>query len=162
MRAFFSVLATAALCLTGCSSAYQRTYDQETQLLEEQRRIREQQQEAAQRQEALKYVAVVLFAVNSAVIDEDGFRELDWFLEKIRSYPNATIDVKGYTDSTGSEARNQPLSNKRAWAVQDYLVSRGIRADHIFASGYGASDPTRPNVDSKGRTQNRRAEVRVH
>jgi outer membrane protein OmpA-like peptidoglycan-associated protein len=161
MRAFFPVLATAALCLTGCSSAYQRTYDQETQLLEEQRRIREQQEEA-QRQEARKFVAVVLFAVDSAEIDEDGFRELEWFLEKVRAYPNVTIEVKGYTDSTGSEAHNQPLSKERAWAVQDYLISRGVSADHIFARGYGASDPARPNVDAKGRTQNRRAEVRVY
>ncbi len=160
MRAFLPVLVVAALCSSGCPSAYDRTYDQETQLLEEQRRIREQREEA-QRQEAQKYVAIVLFAVDSAEIDEAGFRELDWFLEKIGPYPHVAIDVKGYTDATGSEAHNQPLSNQRAWIVQDYLVSRGIRADQITASGFGDSDPARPNVDSKGRTQNRRAEVRV-
>jgi outer membrane protein OmpA-like peptidoglycan-associated protein len=153
MRAFLAALVVAALCSSGCPSAYDRTYERETQLLEEQERIR-QQREEAQRQEARKYVAIVLFAVDSA-------GELDWFLEKISPYPHVAIDVKGYTDSTGSEARNQPLSDKRAWIVQDYLVSRGIRADQIFASGFGASDPARPNVDSKGRTQNRRAEVRV-
>jgi outer membrane protein OmpA-like peptidoglycan-associated protein len=119
------------------------------------------QREESERQEARKYVAIVLFAVDSAEIDEAGFRELDWFLEKVRPYPHVAIDVKGYTDSTGSEAHNQPLSNKRAWVVQDYLVSRGIRADHVSASGFGPTDPARPNVDSKGRTQNRRAEVRV-
>jgi len=160
MRAFLAALVVAARCSSGCPSAYDRTYDKETQLLEEQRRIREQQEEA-QRQEARKYVAIVLFAVGSAEIDEAGFRELDWFLDQIRPYPQVAIDVKGYTDSTGSEARNLPLSNERAWAVQDYLVSRGIAADRIFASGFGATDPARPNVDAKGRTQNRRAEVRV-
>ena len=160
MKATFPLLVIAAVFAAGCPSAYQRTYDQETARLDAEQQAREQLQEA-QRQEARKYVAVVLFAVNSAVIDEDGFRELDWFLEKIRSYPNATIDVKGYTDATGSEAHNQPLSNKRAWVVQDYLVSRGIGPDRISASGFGDSDPARPNVYSKGRTQNRRAEVRV-
>jgi outer membrane protein OmpA-like peptidoglycan-associated protein len=99
--------------------------------------------------------------VGRAEIDDAGFRELNWFLEKIRPYPHVAIDVKGYTDSTGSEAHNQPLSNQRAWVVQDYLVSQGIRSDRIFASGFSASDPARPNVDSRGRTQNRRAEVRV-
>jgi outer membrane protein OmpA-like peptidoglycan-associated protein len=160
MKAFLAALVVAALCSSGCPSAYDRTYDRETQLLEEQRRIREQREEA-QRQEARKYVAIVLFAVGGAEIDDAGFRELDWFLEKISPYPHVAIDVKGYTDATGSEAHNQPLSNKRAWVVQDYLVSRGIGPDRISASGFGDSDPARPNVDSKGRTQNRRAEVRV-
>jgi outer membrane protein OmpA-like peptidoglycan-associated protein len=160
MRALLPALIVAALCAGGCPSAYDRAYDQETQRLEEQQQIREQREEM-QRQEARKYVAIVLFAVDGAEIDDAGRRELDWFLEQIRPYPNVSIEVKGFTDSTGSEAHNQPLSNKRAWVVQDYLVSRGVRADRISASGFGASDPARPNVDSKGRTQNRRAEVRV-
>jgi outer membrane protein OmpA-like peptidoglycan-associated protein len=162
MRAFSTVLAVAALCLTGCQSTYQRTYDEEMQRHEEQRRILDQQQAEAQRQEARKYVAIVLFALNSAEIDEDGFRELDWFLEKIRPYPNVTIEVKGYTDSTGREAHNQPLSNRRAWAVKDYLISRGVQEDYIFARGYGAAAPARSNVTAAGRRQNRRAEVRVY
>jgi outer membrane protein OmpA-like peptidoglycan-associated protein len=160
MRALLAALAVAALCSSGCPSAYDRTYDRETQRLQEQEQLRLQRQEA-ERQEARKYVAIVLFAVDSAVIDEAGFRELNWFLDKIRPYPHVSIDVKGYTDSTGTEAHNQPLSNQRAWAVQDYLVSQGIPPDRIFASGFGATDPARPNVDSRGRTQNRRAEVRV-
>ena len=157
MRAFLAALVVAALCSSGCPSAYDRTYDRETQRLEQ---IRLQREEA-ERQEARKYVAIVLFAVDSAVIDEAGFRELNWFLDKIRPYPHLSVEVKGYTDSTGTEAHNQPLSNERAWAVQDYLVSQGIPADRIFTSGFGASDPARPNVDYRGRKQNRRAEVRV-
>jgi outer membrane protein OmpA-like peptidoglycan-associated protein len=160
MRALLPALAIVALCSAGCPSAYDRTYQAETERLEREQRLREQQQAAA-RQEARKYVAIVLFAVGSDEIDDAGFRELDWFLEKIAPYPGVHIEVKGYTDSTGSESRNQPLSNKRAWAAQDYLVARGISADRITASGFGPSDPARPNVDSKGRTQNRRAEVRV-
>lgn len=160
MRSLLAALVGAALCSSGCPSAYNRTYEKETQLHEEQRRIREQQEEA-QRQEAQKYVAIVLFAVDSAKIDAAGYHELDWFLKQISSAPHVAIDVKGYTDSTGSEAHNLPLSNERARAVQDYLISRGIAPDRIFASGFGATDPARPNVDAKGRTQNRRAEVRV-
>jgi outer membrane protein OmpA-like peptidoglycan-associated protein len=160
MKASIPALAIAALLASGCPSAYERTYDAETQRLEQQQRMREAQEEA-ERQEARKYVAVVLFTVNSAEIDDAGFRELDWFLEKVRPYPNVYIDVKGYTDSTGSEAHNQPLSNQRAWIVQDYLVSRGVSPDHVSASGFAEAEPARPNVSEKGRKQNRRAEVRV-
>jgi outer membrane protein OmpA-like peptidoglycan-associated protein len=157
MRAVLAALVVAALCSSGCPSAYDRTYDRETQRLQEM----QLQREAAERLEAQKYVAIVLFAVDSDVIDEAGYRELDWFLEKIRPYPHLSLEVKGYTDSTGSEAHNRPLSNQRAWAVQDYLVSQGIPPDHIFANGFGAMDPARSNVYEKGRKQNRRAEVRV-
>ena len=160
MKASIPALAIAALFASGCPSAYQRTHDAEAQRLEQQQRMREAQEEA-ERQEARKYVAVVLFAVNSAEIDSAGFHELDWFLDKIRPYSNVYIDVKGYTDSTGSEAHNEPLSNKRAWVVQDYLVSRGVSPDHISASGFAEANPAEPNVSEPGRKQNRRAEVRV-
>ena len=160
MRTLLPALLVTALFASGCPSAYQRTYDQETQRLDAEQRAREQQQEA-ERQEARKYVAIVLFAVNSDEIDEAGARELEWFLEQIAPFPHVSIDIKGYTDSTGSEGNNQTLSNKRAWAVQDYLVSRGVSADHVTASAYGADEPARDNVSAKGRKQNRRAEVRV-
>jgi outer membrane protein OmpA-like peptidoglycan-associated protein len=164
MKALLPALAAAALLAAGCPSAYQKTYDEETARLEEQQRLREQQEAArreADRQAARKYVAIVLFAVGSAEIDDAGYHELDWFLDKIAPYPDVPIEVRGYTDSTGSESKNQPLSNQRAWAVQDYLVSRGIAPGRITAAGYGASDPARPNVTADGRVQNRRAEVRV-
>jgi OOP family OmpA-OmpF porin len=103
----------------------------------------------------------VLFAVDSADIDEAGARELEWFLEQLAPFPQLHIDVKGYTDSTGSEANNHALSNQRAWAVQDYLISRGFSADHVSVSAYGEAEPARPNETAPGRKQNRRAEVRV-
>ena len=90
-----------------------------------------------------------------------GFHELNWFLDKLRPYSNVYIEVRGYTDSTGSEGDNLPLSNRRAWIVQDYLVSRGVSSDHVLASGFSDSNPARSNVNEKGRNQNRRAEVRV-
>jgi len=160
MRPLLPALLITPLLLGGCPSAYQRTYDQETQRLQAEQRAREQQLEV-QRQEARKYVAVVLFAVNSADIDEAGARELEWFLQQIAPYPNVAIEVKGYTDSTGSEANNQTLSDRRAWAVQDYLISRGVSADRVSASAYGETDPARDNASARGRKQNRRAEVRV-
>jgi len=164
MRRSLACLAVAALCVSGCQSAYNNAYDAETARLEAQQRAREQQEAAmreAQRQDLMKYVAIVLFKVGSAEIDDAGIHELTWFLDKIAGAPFVDIEVKGYTDSTGSESTNVPLSNKRAWAVQDYLVSQGISADRITAAGFGATDPARPNVTPDGRIQNRRAEVRV-
>ncbi len=160
MKAQLAALAFVALLASGCPSAYQKTYDEETARLEAQQRLRDQQM-AAERQEAHKYVAIPLFAVGSDELDDAAFREIDWFLEKIAPYPHVAIEVRGFTDSTGSEATNQPLSNKRAWNVQDYMVSRGIPADRIDASGYGATDPARPNVTPDGRVQNRRVEIRT-
>ena len=161
MKASIPALAIAALFASGCPSAYQRTLDADAQRIEQQHQRKIEAQEEAERQDARKYVAVVLFAVNSAEIDDAALHELDWFLEKLRPYSNVYIDVKGYTDSTGSEPHNQPLSNKRAWVVQDYLVSRGVSPDHISASGFAEANPAEPNVSEPGRKQNRRAEVRV-
>ena len=154
MRALIPVFASCLLVISGCQSGYNRAYEAETQRLEAEL--------AHQTDEARKYVAIVLFALNSDVIDDAGAHEIEWFLEQIAAYPMVRIGVKGYTDSTGSEANNAPLSNKRAWAVQDYLVSRGVAPERITASGFSASDPARSNQNSKGRKQNRRAEIRVY
>jgi outer membrane protein OmpA-like peptidoglycan-associated protein len=154
MRALISVLLFSLPFALGCQSGYNKAYEAETQRLEGEL--------ARQTAEARKYVAIVLFAVNSDEIDEAGAREIEWFLEKIAPFPMVRIGVKGYTDSTGSEAKNAPLSNTRAWVVQDYLVSRGVAAERISASGYSASDPARTNASVKGRMQNRRGEIRVY
>ena len=154
MRSLLPVAIAAALLSSGCQSGYNRAYEAETANLESEL--------ARQTDEARKYVAIVLFAVDSDIIDATGAREIDWFLDKTAAYPMVRIGVKGYTDSTGSEARNVPLSNRRAWAVQDYLVSRGVAPERITASGYSASDPARTTPNAKGRTQNRRAEIRVY
>lgn len=154
MRALIPALLSSLLFMLGCQSGYNNAYEAETQRLEGEL--------ARQTEQARKYVAIVLFSLNSDVIDDAGAREIEWFLEKIAPFPMVQIGVKGYTDSTGSEAQNVPLSNKRAWVVQDYLVSRGVAPERITASGYSASDPARSNTNAKGRTQNRRAEIRVY
>ena len=102
------------LCVFGCASAYERTYDQELGRLRNQERQR-QDMEAAERAEAQKYVAVVYFGVGSSMIQEEGYRELLWFTDKIAPYRDqARVDVKGYADSSGHEQFNQELSNERA------------------------------------------------
>ena len=154
MRALIPALMTSLVFAIGCQSGYDNAYEAETRRLENEL--------AWQTEQARKFVAIVLFSPNSDVIDEAGAREIEWFIDKTAPYPMVRIGVKGYTDSTGSEAHNAPLSNTRAWAVQDYLVSRGVAPERINAGGYSASDPARTNTNSKGRKQNRRAEIRVY
>ena len=72
-----------------------------------------------------------------------------------------TIAVKGHTDATGDDARNLELSKKRADAVKDYLVSRGVAAERIRAEGRGKQEPVAPNDTAEGRAQNRRVEIIV-
>ena len=69
------------------------------------------------------------------------------------------IAVEGHTDSVGDDEKNMQLSEKRAEAVRDYLVSSGLGSDRITASGKGEADPVATNKTAAGRQQNRRVEL---
>ncbi len=155
-----AVAAVTALLLQGCPSAYQRTYEKETQRLENRQRVADEQEKAAHA-EAQKYVAVIYFAVGSAVIDADGQRELKWFVQQMQPYPQAMIDVHGFADSTGKEASNQGLSVERATNVKSFLAAQGIDASRIVMQGFGEQYPAASNESVKGRRNNRRVEVTV-
>ena len=77
------------------------------------------------------------------------------------AYPDLHLEVEGHTDAIGSDAYNQQLSEKRAAAVQDYLVQQGIAASSIAARGLGKLQPAADNSTSAGRQQNRRVELIV-
>ncbi len=74
--------------------------------------------------------------------------------------PDSKMVVEGHTDSQGSASTNQELSQKRAQAVRDYLVSRGIAGDRVTAEGFGPSRPVANNGSAEGRADNRRVENR--
>jgi outer membrane protein OmpA-like peptidoglycan-associated protein len=155
-------VALAALVATvlGCPSAYQRTYDQTTERLEAQAQA-ERASEQAAHAEASRYAAVVYFPVGSATLDDDARHQLRWFVGKMQPYPQAGFLVQGFADSTGSEARNQGLSQDRAQAVATYLQSQGIAADRMAVQGFGTQSPAATNASAKGRRNNRRVEVTV-
>lgn len=146
--------------LAGCPSAYQRTYDQETALLEQQKRAADAQA-TAEHAQAQKYAAVIYFAVGSATIDADGQRQLRWFVKQMQPYPEARIQVQGFTDSTGAEATNAGLSLARAEAVSSYLSSQGIASSRIATQSFGSEYAAESNETTKGRRNNRRVEVTV-
>jgi outer membrane protein OmpA-like peptidoglycan-associated protein len=79
----------------------------------------------------------------------------------LQSYPGLKLQVEGYTDSVGSDEFNQKLSENRADAVRDFLVSQGVSTDNISATGYGKTNPVADNATGQGRQQNRRVNLVV-
>jgi outer membrane protein OmpA-like peptidoglycan-associated protein len=71
------------------------------------------------------------------------------------------MEIGGYTDSTGSEQYNNSLSEKRALAVVDYLIKKGISTDRLKYKGYGNTSPLGDNVTIEGRKLNRRTEAKI-
>lgn len=103
----------------------------------------------------------VTFGVDSANIDP-GFRStLDQVASTLTQYEKTYVDVMGHTDSTGSDAYNQTLSERRASAVADYLAGRGVQSARLATRGYGESQPKASNLDAAGRSANRRVEIRL-
>jgi outer membrane protein OmpA-like peptidoglycan-associated protein len=103
----------------------------------------------------------VTFGVDSANIDA-GFRNtLDQVASTLTQYEKTYVDVMGHTDSTGSDAYNQILSEGRASAVADYLSIRGVQSARLATRGYGESQPKASNLDPAGRSANRRVEIHL-
>jgi outer membrane protein OmpA-like peptidoglycan-associated protein len=105
----------------------------------------------------------VTFATGSATINSRFRDTLDDVAESLTRYPSSLIDVYGYTDSTGSEEFNMQLSDRRAQAVADYLVARGVDRSRIRSRGFG-EDPryaVGDNATEAGRALNRRVEILI-
>jgi outer membrane protein OmpA-like peptidoglycan-associated protein len=79
----------------------------------------------------------------------------------LEAYPGLKVQVEGYTDSVGSDEYNQKLSENRAGAVKDFLVSQGVSANNITSQGFGKADPVADNSTAAGRAQNRRVNLVV-
>ena len=79
----------------------------------------------------------------------------------VQAYPGLKLQVEGHTDSTGTPAFNQKLSEQRAYTVRDYLVQQGVDISSITAAGFGPSVPIADNISSAGRQKNRRVEIIV-
>jgi len=79
----------------------------------------------------------------------------------LQAYPGLKLQVEGYTDSVGGDEYNQKLSENRAGAVRDFLVSQGVSMDNISATGYGKNNPVADNSTAQGRAKNRRVQLVV-
>jgi len=98
----------------------------------------------------------VQFALNSAELTDEGRKTLDEIAENLTRLKFVSGTVVGHTDSSGAEAYNQKLSERRAQAVADYLQTRGIAAGRLTASGAGETQPIADNKTADGRALNRR------
>ena len=103
-----------------------------------------------------------LFAFDSAVIKPDLAAKLDEVAGRLSGRDYSSVNVVGHTCSIGSDAYNQGLSERRARAAADYLVSKGVDGGKISASGQGESNPAYSNDTRDGRAKNRRVEISVN
>jgi len=101
------------------------------------------------------------FAYNSAAVEPQFRRTLDQVGQVLGEYDRTYIDIYGHTDSTGSEAYNQDLSERRAGSVADYLETRGVRGARIGTRGFGELQPIASNDTETGRAANRRVEIKI-
>ncbi|WP_050908492.1 OmpA family protein [Vibrio harveyi] len=103
--------------------------------------------------------ATVQFGLESAELQDAS--AFNGTVELMNTYPQAQVEINGYSDTTGSEAYNQQLTEKRAQAVADHFQAEGIAADRMTVKGMGEANPVASNETREGREQNRRVEVVV-
>jgi outer membrane protein OmpA-like peptidoglycan-associated protein len=118
---------------------------------------------AATRREPRGFVVTlssgVFFDTGKSALKKGAQATLNRIAEQLKANPDIRIVVEGHTDSTGSTATNQTLSEKRAQAVRDFLVNAGVPADRITSAGRGEEQPVATNNTAAGRQQNRRVEL---
>jgi outer membrane protein OmpA-like peptidoglycan-associated protein len=101
----------------------------------------------------------ITFATGSADLNSGFFGVLDSVALVLKEYDKTIIDVAGHTDSVGSDAINQTLSERRAQTVGTYLRSKGVNDQRIATAGFGKTHPVASNETPDGRQQNRRVEL---
>ncbi|WP_405563011.1 OmpA family protein [Polaribacter sp. Asnod6-C07] len=103
----------------------------------------------------------ILFNTNRASFKSGVTKQLDGMIGVMNEFEKAEFDINGYADSTGTAAYNLMLSDKRANAVKNYLVKKGINESRLTAKGFGEDNPVDTNSTRAGRAKNRRVEVKV-
>lgn len=103
----------------------------------------------------------ITFATDSSNIAPSFYSPLNNLANSFKQYNQNTIEVVGFTDSTGSRQHNMDLSQRRAQAVVTYLTSQGVDGSRVSARGLGPDQPIASNADANGRAQNRRVEVNL-
>ena len=103
----------------------------------------------------------VTFDVASYSLRPEFRDTLTRIAQSMNQYPNSLVDVYGHTDSTGSDAYNQTLSENRARTVANFLTTQGVSAARIRSQGYGETMPIADNATEDGRRRNRRVEIKI-
>ena len=103
----------------------------------------------------------IYFSPASDKILNTSFKSLDEVAEILKADKSLKLDISGHTDNTGDAAKNKLLSEQRAKAVNDYLVSKGVDAANLTSVGFGQEKPVADNSTKEGRTMNRRVELKL-
>ncbi|MEA1072637.1 OmpA family protein [Sphingomonas sp. LY160] len=109
----------------------------------------------------LRMPSGITFAVDRYDVQPGARSTLDEVARTLSSYNQTYVDVLGHTDSDGSDAYNQGLSERRANAVADYLSSRGVARARMGVRGFGETAPIASNATIEGKAQNRRVEIKI-
>ena len=103
----------------------------------------------------------IFFDFGKATLKEESYFELDRLFKLMSENPKMKIEIGGHTDNVGTAAYNKKLSNERAEAVVNYLVSKGIDKSRLTFAGYGPDQPVSTNETEEGRALNRRVEFKI-
>ncbi len=101
----------------------------------------------------------ILFATNSSTLNPESQEALNKFAQSLQNNPETNVAISGHTDNTGSDAINQPLSERRAQSVVNFLISKGVASKRMTYVGNGSNQPVASNATPEGRAQNRRVEI---
>lgn len=108
-----------------------------------------------------QYGKTILFNTGKSTFQDVSYSALNSMVDVMKQFPNAKFAIEGHTDSTGSDKINDPLSNDRANAVKEYLISKGISASRLSSQGFGSKRPIDDNKTVAGRANNRRTEIKL-
>ena len=109
----------------------------------------------------LRMPSDVTFATNQSSLDSRFLPVLDDVARVLQEYDRSMVDVIGHTDSSGGDAINQPLSERRASSVASYLIDRGVIRERLYVAGNSARNPIADNTTVDGKAKNRRVEILI-
>ena len=109
----------------------------------------------------ITFASGILFGTNSASLTPEAAGNMTQMAETLSKYADTKVVIEGHTDNSGSDAINQPLSERRAQAVANQLTTNGIDSGRIEAKGYGSTQPVADNTTAAGKAANRRVEVAI-
>ncbi|MDQ2795154.1 MAG: OmpA family protein [Bacteroidota bacterium] len=109
----------------------------------------------------ITFASGILFGTNSATLTPEAIGNMTQMAETMNKYADTNVVIEGHTDNSGSDAINQPLSQRRAQAVANQLTSGGVDVGRIESKGYGSTQPVADNTTVAGKAANRRVEVAI-
>ena len=104
----------------------------------------------------------ILFDTNSATLRPASETDITKMAAILQKYPDTNVLVEGHTDNSGSDAINQPLSQRRAQAVATSTIAKGVASSRVTTQGYGSTQPVGDNTTAEGKQANRRVEIAIY